>query len=233
MGSMGYSLKVEARSAALRDEMVSFVRANCKSLGDAADLPEAHGKRKIAIHYSSCLYGPDRVRVFSVARWMALKIGSLASRFDREVVRPNRFDSPVPFIVYDSCERWPVLACSSEKDAMSKWPESLWWCATDPLGAYLGERTSGAFVSALALKIFEDPEKAKLHAEALSALGECPKNDSVRWNAWLKGKKRAEARILAPEIRDLRKSVDAELRLLDSLWRDGARWSAGLKVDPP
>lgn len=54
--------------------------------------------------YSSCLHGVERIHVYSVIWWMALKVGALRSKFNKESVNPNTFDPPVPFMVYDSYE---------------------------------------------------------------------------------------------------------------------------------
>jgi len=70
---MGYSLTVEAQSEKLRNKMVHFMYANYKSLGSMAGPPEKRGKKHIAIEYSSCLDGEERVYVYSIIRWMALK----------------------------------------------------------------------------------------------------------------------------------------------------------------
>jgi hypothetical protein len=110
---MGYSLTVEAQSEKLRNLMVHFMDANYKSLGDMAGPPEKRGKKQIAIEYSSCLDGEERVYVYSVIRWMALRVGALRSKFSKESVEPNMFDSPVPFMVYDSYDKWPILSVVS------------------------------------------------------------------------------------------------------------------------
>jgi hypothetical protein len=61
-------LEVAARSAKLRDAMI---RATGQSWrwSQWAGPPEKRRGRKITIEYS-CLHGPDRAMVYSIARWM-------------------------------------------------------------------------------------------------------------------------------------------------------------------
>ena len=215
---MGYSLLVEAQSTQLRDKMVSFMEANYENPGDSAGPPEKRGKKNIIIEYSSCLHGQERVHVYSVIRWMALRVGALRSKFNKESVNPNVFDPPVPFMVYDSYERWPVLVCASEKEAMAKWPKSLWWCCTDPLGIYLGERTSESVVSAVTEVIFTDKKRSALFEKAMKELGPIPRNDHERWEKWLEKKHAIQAKLCRPEISAMMKKIRTEIGRLDKQW---------------
>jgi len=215
---MGYCLTVEAQSEKLRNKMVHFMYANYKSLGSMAGPPEKRGKKHIAIEYSSCLDGEERVYVYSIIRWMALKVGALRSKFSKESVEPNVFDSPVPFMEYDSYDKWPILVCASEKEAMAKWPKSLWWCCTDSLGIYLGERTSESIVPAVTLALFTDKKRAALFEKEMQKLGPIQRDDPVKREAWLAKKHVVLAKLCRPEIRAMMKKIRTEIRRLDKLW---------------
>jgi len=217
---MGYNLSVEAQSAELRNKMVRFMEANYKSLGEMAGPPEARGKKKIEIGYSSCLHGEERVYVYSVIRWMALKVGALQSKFSKESVNPNVFADPAPFMTYDSYEHWPILVCASEKEAMAKWPKSLWWCCTDPLGIYLGERTSESVVSAVTEAIFIDKKRGALFDKEMKKLGTVPRDDKEKWEKWLAKKHAIQAKLCRPEIRAMMKKIRSEIGRLDKLWME-------------
>lgn len=213
---MGYNLQVVAKTSKDRDLMFSFMQKNCESIRSMTGEVEARGKNKLAIEYSSCLHGEDRVLVYSIARWMALKIGALKGRYDKESVNPNKFDTPVPYVVYDGCESWPIFAFSSEAEAMEALPESIWWCATDKLGVYLGEKTSKALVIAASEAVFFSKERSvAFHEELAKKAGAMPEKSR---DGWLKKRETILARHCAPDIRKMINKIRKEVDQLDKLW---------------
>jgi hypothetical protein len=215
---MGYNLKVDARSPELRNKMVRFMEDNHKNPGDMAGPPEKRGKKGIVIEYSSCLDGQERVHVYSTVRWMALQVGMLRSKFNKESVDPNVFDQPVPYMSYDSCENWPILVCDSEKEAMAKWPKSLWWCCTDRLGVYLGEKTSESIVHAVSLALFIDKKKTAAFEKEMLKIGPMPRGDPEH-EKWIAKKHAIQAKLLKPETRAMMKEIRSDIGRLDKLWQ--------------
>lgn len=215
---MGYDLTIESRSVELRNKMIEFMFTNYENWWEAAWPPEARGKKKIVISYSSGLYGEERLRVYSVVRWMALQVGAVCSKFNKNSVNPNNFEFPVPFIIYDSYEKWPVLVCRSEREARQKWPKSLWWCIVDPLGVYLSEKTSESIVSAvIETVILDDFRRAILDGE-MEKLGKIPLPGSLDKTKWLSKRRVVLAKFYKPETRALLKKIRTEIRRLDKLW---------------
>lgn len=215
---MGYNISVKVQNKELQNKMIDFMKANYESLGNMTGPPEKRHGNKIAIEYSSCLHGEERLYVYSVVRWMALKVGTLKSKFNKTSVNPSVFDPPVPFMTYDSYERWPILVCASEEEAEAKWPKSLLWCCTDRLGVYLGERTSEFAILAMTEVIFTDEKKFALFEAAMKELGPIPRGDNEKRTEWLEKKRVIQAGLCESEIRAILEKIRTKIGRLDELW---------------
>lgn len=118
---MGYSVAIRCRTKKLRDEMFRFmdehfdhpctimpeidqsaIRPNEKDKQNVSrKLEYDQGKIALGFDYSSWLSGPERFYLFSVIRWMALKIGR--KRHWKEF-------GTKPHYVYDGYETCPIFA---------------------------------------------------------------------------------------------------------------------------
>jgi len=60
-------------------------------------------KYAIGFDYNSCLSGFEREYIYSVVKWMSLKVGKTRKMFDG-----FKTHQPCPYTVYDGCEIFPV-----------------------------------------------------------------------------------------------------------------------------
>ena len=228
---MGASISVRVSSAEKRTKMLAFlsehyrrwehVVAGAGYLNTDPDDFEIR-KKDISFDYSA-LHGWERVYVYSTIRWIALKVGDKKTRFRKDDVEPNVFLEPVPYMIYDEFDSWPILVCKSERDAM-KLPIKHRWCSTDEYGVYLSERTSESLVCAANEgALFDvDREKAqkvqKAFTEELGALGEWPPYGSKEYQQRMEKYKRIRAKYARTEIKVMLPKVRGELKRLDKLW---------------
>lgn len=138
---MGYSLSTIAKSKALQQRMLDFMEKHYipawKVLEEKEhaefisvpmdDLSYAHHKNQIGFDFNAS--GFEREYMFTVTRWMALKVGRLtkAAKLDDKVVKFGV--PPAPYILYDGGDHWPVL-----DRPLSQIPKRLKWCGSDHLG---------------------------------------------------------------------------------------------------
>lgn len=229
---MGYSLAVKTRNPKLAKKMLSFMGEHYRDwsrvIGQGKnsysvrplcdDISYGQNKGVIGFDYSA-VHGWERAYVYSLCRWIALKIGVKKSRFSKETVTPNVFEKGVPYISYDGYEHWPIFVASSEKEAKATLPRSIWWCATDRYGLYLGEATSGALVDAALENLIFDKDLYKKMQVDWEKLGPWPEDRSSKeYDRHLEKYKAVKRKHAKPEIRKVLPIVRAELKRLDDLW---------------
>ena len=126
---MGYSIACHARSKRLLRLMRDFMESNYKEPHDlfhfkwkysqsrlATNLgDEAHGlsydHRRSAIGFDYNASDPERDYIFSITRWMTLKIGR--RKFFKGI-------GTVPYLVYDGVESMPVLIATEWEGRVPK-----------------------------------------------------------------------------------------------------------------
>jgi hypothetical protein len=218
---MGYSLGVHARSTALQKKMLAFMEkeyrphwkirnlkgyTDCYSSAPRADLDYFQGKRVIGIDYNAG--GFERGYAFTLTRWMALRVGTLRRSFKDPKVS---FPEPVPFMVYDGYESWPVL-----QKSLSSVPKDVRWCCVDRFGMKLD-------VTAVEDYVVEIPDSKawnKAHAEACTRHGidptkpwPNPEPKGIRWKIH-----DTRNRLLWPEVKKVLAPMRAEMKRLDAAW---------------
>lgn len=132
---MGYSIAAPIRSRKAQAKMLAFLEKhyrpwlkiaegtdvsvepgydNSHYFLTESDLSYDHGKLRIGFDYSSWM-GHERHYIYSVLRWIAIKVGR--QRLLNDTVAFYGENTPrVPYIVYDGYEAWPVLVNWSEED---------------------------------------------------------------------------------------------------------------------
>jgi hypothetical protein len=131
------------------------------------DLSYNHKPLAIGIDYGG-ISGLERLYVYTLVRWMALKIGK-----KRRVFREPSFRSasPVPYMLYDESDTWPVL--DQPKNAG---PANVGWCCVDKYGVLrtLHEKTMRD------LGLFDDIDVTKIRGQLRAEMKRLDK----AWTAW-------------------------------------------------
>ncbi len=220
---MGASIGIHAVSAKARQRMLDFMakeyrphwqirgyeERDCFSSPPIEDPWGIQGRSVIGIDYKGG--GFERGYAFVLTRWMALKISKTRSTFKDPKVG---FKKPVPYMIYDGIDHWPVL-----QQPLSKTPKKLHWCCVDRYGLKLDPSSYDDFV----FDVKGAPGRLnEARAEANKKFGiegDWPWKDikdeppTLRWDIhdeWL--------RILWPEIQEVVAPIQAEMRRLDTAW---------------
>jgi len=218
---MGYSLGVHARSVGLQKKMLAFMKKeyrphwqirnlknykDCYSSEPREDLAYFHGKCIIGIDYNAA--GFERGYAFTLTRWMALQVSMSRRSFKDPKVT---FPEPVPFMVYDGCDAWPVLL-----KPLSAVPKNIRWCCVDRFGMKLDVTSTEDYV-------FDIPDLQafnKAHAEACKHHGidptkpwPNPEPEGIRWKI-----RDTRQRLLWPEVKKVIAPMRTEMKRLDKAW---------------
>ncbi len=228
---------MRARSKTLRKKMFEFMAANYRPWGkvteDAHDSPytdESEGVTddlswddsglSLGFHYGAGLIGWERPYIYAITRWMAIQVGKRMTRFSTDVVALNVFKEPVPYILYDGYEPWPVLVVATDAEAEAL-PKDHRWLAVDKYCIKMGrERKLGYTRDALGP--FFDKDLSKKWRAAIDAYGkkqgECPEDGPAR-EEWLLGYENTQAHVLRHEIARELKRMRTEMKRLDDMWQ--------------
>jgi hypothetical protein len=144
---------------------------------------------------------------------MALKIGRKKSTFSKDVVKPNVFKKPFPFMVYDGDQTWPIVVVKDLKEAM-KLPKTLRWCAVDKLGVYIGPEVN-EILTTYTQDVYADKTTFKAYAKDLAEITPIREKNLALWRQ----------KFLTMKIKYMRQEIDAmlsvlrdEIERLDKLW---------------
>ena len=217
---MGYSIAIRVSSVKKRAKMLAFMANNyCRwnlvwgkgesiSAGNiTTDLDyDTSAKTALGFNYKSHLRGWERVYVYDVLFWMALKVGNRKSRFKDGADKPFVSPTPLPYVVYDGCDVWPVLSCASET-TIKKLPGAKTWSVVDQFGV---EYPSTSLTYACT------PTKALL--EALSKIPRPKKSSGPSWEAWSRKWQATMFKFMLPEMKRMNSVIRKELMRLDQLW---------------
>jgi hypothetical protein len=165
---MGYSVGIRVRSKALHTEMRDFLEVNYRRYAtvvgrspdhDRAHLPTEdlsydHAKLSLGLDYQSGLGDWEREYVYDFCRWMAIRVGKKRASFPKLFPKGGIFPEPVPYIVYDGYEPWPVLVGTSEENA--KRDPKIWWCCSDSLGVHNGPKAHSDLVRNVMMEFFKE-----------------------------------------------------------------------------
>lgn len=226
---MGYSIAIRARNKELRKRMVAFMNKHWRKwsdvlgkgesvsarpgLGDEGSLDYDHSSDAVGFDYAAHCHGWESCLIYSQTRWMAIKIGKRKSKFSKDDVTPNVFPDPVPFMVYDGYQSWPILVVENLEEAM-KLPETARWCATDKLGVYVDPEVNEVLTN-YATEVFFDEAVAAALARDCAEILPLHATDFEAWREKHIALKLKHAR---PEIDKMLPLVRAEVARLDALW---------------
>lgn len=226
---MGYSIAIRAKNPKLRKKMVKFMAENFRKwsdilgkgesissrpgLGDEGTLDYDRSKDAVGFDYASHCHGWESCLIYSATRWMAIKIGKRKTRFSKDSVTPNVFREPVPFMVYDGYEYWPILAVKDLKAAM-KLPETARWCATDKLGVYVGPEVN-TILTHYAEEMFFDEKVFAAFSKDMAKFKDLHDKD---FKAWRDKHIAMKVKHMRPEIDKMLPIVRKEIARLDKLW---------------
>jgi hypothetical protein len=115
---MGHTVSVSVRSQRLKLAMHELLLDNFAPWMEVVDVAEStfsgplidddlfySGPSRLGFNYTMAV-GPEREYIFSIVRWVALKVGRRRRQFRPEGLRLPR---PVPYWLPDGFEPWPVL----------------------------------------------------------------------------------------------------------------------------
>lgn len=223
---MGACLTVRARTAKDRDRMQDFLTKHFRPWtkviehipletrglflpqGEEPSSEVSYRNPHTSIGFGKLAHGWERDYQFAVCRWIALQVGRQKMRFSKEDCGGTT-DKPVPFIVYDDIDSWPVFLCTS-KQAKALGKKQRQW-AVDRFGVYVNPDEDCYFMTcSLYLR---DPAFVK----DMDALGPCPSGGPAHYEymkAWLAIKRKHAKGEIEANVPILR----AEIARLDKAW---------------
>jgi hypothetical protein len=229
---VGYSIAIRARNPKLRKKMVKFMAKNFRNwsdvlgegdsissrpgLGVEGTLDYDRAKDAVGFDYASHCHGWESCLIYSATRWMAIKIGKTKSRFQKDAVTPNIFDKPVPFMVYDGYQAWPIIVVRDLKEAM-RLPKTARWCATDKLGVYIGPEVN-RILTTYAERVFFDKKLSEAMGRETGKLLKNRPTGGKEYDEWRERYEAVKVKFMKPEIDEMLPLVRKEIARLDALW---------------
>jgi hypothetical protein len=229
---MGYSISIQVPSDDLRRKMLGFMKAKYRrwsvvcgithnewngSAGDPTD-DYSYGKTEnsIGFDYQSGMHGFERDYIYSVLRWMAIKVGDrqLTLKTDEDEPELTTFQEPVPYYKYDCDEQFtPILVVTEDQEA--ELPEDHRYWAVDSLGVRIGPTSLDIQISSCS-GVFGE-HSANILTES-KMLGEAPKKEGPERESWMELHREIYLKYLRPEIDDNITRIRQEILRLDKLW---------------
>ena len=151
------------------------------------DLSYDHGRLALGLDYQSGLGDWEREYVYDFCRWMAIRVGKTKAAFPKLSPKVPPFPEPVPYIIYDGDDPWPVLVGTTEENV--KRDPKTWWCCSDIYGVHNGPKAHLDLVRNVMMEFFKEfgaaqekvgpwpDERTDLHDEKIRA--ELLKNPKV------------------------------------------------------
>jgi len=243
---MGYSLAIRVRSDQLRPKFLKFLQTNFRrwSVVCGKDPSEWHGsasgptddisygktETSIGFDYQSGMYGFERDYIYSVIRWMALKVGDRKTKMRVDVPDGgsvvHRFPEPTPYYIYDGePDLNPLLVVTEEQAAALPKDQCQW--AIDEWGVRIGPTAvdhrigscSGLFgVSRKGIIAEIGAVNHKEIIAEIEAIGSNPPEDKSGEEAWWARRREIYLKYLKPEIDENVDLIRQEIQRLDKLW---------------
>lgn len=232
---MGYSISVHVSSDELRSKMLQFLekgyrkwsvvcgknpsKCHGSSRGPTDDLSYGGTKTSIGFDYQSGMYGFERDYIYSLTRWMAIKVGDRKTEMptDEDEDGPAEvvaFPEPIPYYKYD-CDSHltPILVVTEEQEAAL--PEEHRHWAVDELGVRIGPTRIDSQI--MSCQGMFGPNSANLITETKS-LGNVPNEDGEAREAWMALRREIFLKYLKGEIDENVGLIRQEIQRLDQLW---------------
>jgi hypothetical protein len=230
---MGYSLAIRVRSNKLRQEFLKFLQSNfhrwsivcgkdpSKWQGSAGDPTEtlSYGgsSTSIGFDYSSGMYGFERDYIYSVIRWMAIKVGDRKKQMliDESGAGPviHQFSEPTPYYLYDGEPMLNPILVVTEKQAVDL-PKDQCQLAIDEWGVRIGPTATYHRIGSCTGLI----EHGASILEETKALGEHPIEGTAEEEEWWEKRQEIYLKYLKDEMDENVKLIRQEIQRLDKLW---------------
>lgn len=231
---MGYSISIHVNSDSRRKKMLDFMEANYRRWSVVCGVPqdEWHGSAgsptddisyaksntSIGFDYQSGMYGFERDYVYSVLRWMAIKVGDRKSEIetDEDEVETNTFSEPVPYYKYDCDEHFtPILVVTEEQEAALPKEHRHW--AVDGLGVRVGPTSIGHQIGSCLGRFGQHSSSILTESKML---GPAPEEEGEARDSWVALHQEIFLKYLKPEIDTNIGLVRQEIQRLDLLWSE-------------
>lgn len=231
---MGYSLAIRVRSDQLRQRFLKFLQTNFRrwSVVCGKDPSEWHGsasgptddisygktKTSIGFDYQSGMYDFERDYIYSVIRWMALKVGDRKTEMRVDVAGGgnviHRFPEPTPYYIYDGeLDLNPLLVVTEDQAATLPKDQSQW--SVDEWGIRIGPTAVDHRIGSCTGLI---GKHGAAILEETKAFGEHPPEDKAGEEAWWAQRRGVYLKYLKPEIDENVDLIRQEIQRLDKLW---------------
>jgi hypothetical protein len=175
----------------------------------------------IGFDYQSGMFGFERDYIYSVTRWIAIKVGDRESRMSTDISDSELvlFQEAVPYYNYDcDAHNIPVLVVTEEQEASLSKRRRHW--AVDPWGVRIGP--SSVDHQGDVLFWVYGPDRDKI-LEEVSAFGKMPMDDEDAQEVWLSKRREVYLKYLKPEIDESVSLIRREIQRLDGLWNESSR----------
>ena len=229
---MGYSISIQVSSIKIRKRMLHFMEQNfrrwCTVCGSKPDEWQGSASnptddifnrpKAIGFHYQSGMYGFERDYIYSVLRWMAIKVGVRRSKMKTDETDEGEevatFPEPVPYYNYDGDPTFTPILVVTEEQATALTKNQRHW-AVDEWGIRIGSTVvDSQIMSCIGIS---GPNGPDILTES-KALGEPPKEDGKEREAWFDRRRVVYLKYLKPEIDTNIEQIRQEIRRLDQLW---------------
>jgi hypothetical protein len=228
---MGYSIGIRVKSGAAYAKMLAFMSEHYRPWTAVIGHPDgksfasspsddlaydSRGKLTLGFDYG-CVLDWEREHIYVILRWMAIKVGRTRRSFRKDSVTPSTLDEPVPYIVYDGYDPWPVLV--GTKEEAKRLPSTLRQFASDSLGLRNGPDALAHLVTYLTFDP-DVPAEAAQAAEKVARAKVGPYPEKGDRHAWRRRYNRALTgqpafrKVLDKKLKILR----ADLERLDRAW---------------
>lgn len=231
---MGYSIAIRVRSETQRLKFLKFMQMNfhhwsivcgkppSEWQGSASDptddLSYGDTRASIGFDYQSGVYGFERDYIYSVIRWMAIKVGDRKTKMlvdgDEEGNVIHEFSGPTPYYIYDVEKALnPVLVVTEEEAACFPTHQRHW--SVDEWGVRIGPTAANHQIGSCTGLFGEIGAKI---LEELKTIGADPPRGKANARAWWKRRQGIYLKYLRPEIDESIGLIRQEIQLLDKLW---------------
>lgn len=231
---MGYSLAIRIRSDGLRLKFLKFMQENFRHWsvvcgkepsewhgsvrGPTDDISYGKTETSIGFDYQSGMYGFERDYIYSVIRWMALKVGDRKDQMPIEGVGSDivthQFPSPTPYYIYDGEKDLnPVLVTTEEQAAALPKVQRSW--AVDEWGVRIGPTAVDHRIGSCTGLI---GKHGAAILEETKALGEHPPEDKAGEAEWWEKRRVIYLKYLKGEMDENVDLIRQEIQRLDKLW---------------
>ena len=231
---MGYSLAIRVRSDELRQKFLKFLQNNFRrwSVVCGKDPSEWHGsasdptdnlsycgtKTSIGFDYQSGMFGFERDYIYSVIRWMAIKVGDRKDRMlideDDEGAVILEFPESTPYYIYDGEKALNPVLVVTEEQAETLTDRPRHW-SVDEWGVRIGPTATQYQVGSCTGLYGEHGQEI---IEELKAQGDPPPEEKTEEGAWWAKRRGIYLKYLKPEIDENVALIRQEIQRLDQLW---------------